>query len=121
MLPFDALGGTLVGVALGDPLAVPAPIPGFELDLGQVSGGDADGDGATTPDVSFTNADAVSLQLNNVSVFAGVGGVLTLVGTADDYSLSTVAPAVDALGFWGSVTSLDLLAITDGHGSLPGS
>ena len=31
---FDALGGTLVGVALGDPLAVPAPIPGFELDLG---------------------------------------------------------------------------------------
>ena len=53
---------------------------GFELDLGQVSGGDADGDGATTPEVSFTNADAVSLQLNNVSVFAGVGGVLTLVG-----------------------------------------
>ena len=81
-----------------------------------MSGGDADGDGATTPEVSFTNADAVSLQLNNVSVFAGVGGVLTLVGTADDDSLSTVAPAVDALGFWGSVTSLDLVAITGWHG-----
>src|SRR5205823_4222427 len=74
----------------------------FSLDVGQVSGADV---GTGTP-VSFSDADAVSLTLTNVTLFAGVGGSLLDndggTPTPNDYSDDTVQNGT--LGFGGSIS-----------------
>ena len=99
----DALSGTLVAVGT------------FSLDVGQVSGADV---GTGTP-ISFTNADAVSLTLSNVTLFAGVGGSLDDNGTPQ-YSDDTVVNGT--LGFGGAISGdLRVVALNDGTRELPGA
>src|SRR5439155_7145257 len=94
---FNLFGGALVAKGA------------FSLDVGQVSGADA-GTGAA---VSFSDADAVSLTLTNVTLFAGIGGSLNAHGTPSDYSDDTVVNGT--LGFGGAITgSLRVVAIDDG-------
>src|SRR5688500_7834038 len=96
----NALSGTLVAVGA------------FNLDVGQVS---------TTADngaagISFVNAEAVSLTLTDVELFAGVGGSLNANGTPDDFSNDTVVNG--SLGFRGEIDGdLSVVAIQDGSDS----
>src|SRR5207253_2436024 len=76
----------------------------FNLDLGQVSTVTADNG------VSFSNANAVAVTLNNVGVFVGSGGSLS-----DNTSTATVVNG--SLGFGGTVTSLKVVSIRDTNGT----
>ena len=69
--------------------------------------------------MSFTNADAVSLTLTNVTLFAGVGGSLDDNGTLTDYSDDTVVNGT--LGFGGAIIgALRVVSIKDGTASYLG-
>ncbi|MBK8118788.1 MAG: hypothetical protein IPK39_05860 [Sulfuritalea sp.] len=73
---------------------------GFELELGQVS------TAAPSNGVSFTNASAVSITLNNAGLFVGTGGSLS--GTT---SAATVVNG--SLGFGATVAKLTVVSIKD--------
>ena len=74
------------------------------LDIGQVRTDAPNGSNA----IQFTDADAVSLTLSNLAIFAGVGGSLS--------AASSTATVVDGtLGFSGSITgNVLLVSIQDG-------
>jgi hypothetical protein len=79
----------------------------FEVGIGQVTGNDA----GTDPDVSFTDADAFSLTLTNVELWAGSGGSFDAPGAPDDYSTATI---VDGdFGFSGSADGVSVVAINN--------
>jgi hypothetical protein len=108
----DALSGILV-----------ATVDDFSLDMGQVSTTADNGTGL----ISFTDADAVSMTLTGVEVWAGVGGSLNDVdGDSDNDTLSIKDRYSDdevsngSLGFRGSLTSMSLVTINDGTNSYLG-
>src|SRR5205823_3891753 len=76
----------------------------FNLDLGQVS------TVAANNGNTFTNANAVSLTLNNVGVFVGAGGTLS-------NNTSTASVVNGNLGFGGTVTTLKVVSIKDTNGT----
>ncbi|MFH1044601.1 MAG: LEPR-XLL domain-containing protein, partial [Pseudomonadota bacterium] len=74
-IDFEGENGSLLGVtgnAVVDAFGSVVAKGDFTIALGQVSGNDV----GTAPVVSFTDADAVSLTLSGITVFAGVGGSL---------------------------------------------
>ncbi len=108
---FDIGNGIVVGVAAGD-----GSSPGFVFTSGKVTGNDSSGG---DPDVSFVDAEAISLLLNTLQIFIGSGGLLsdTTNGTPNAtptvHSDDEVTVGVDAIGFYGELTSMDLLLLTD--------